>query len=194
MKQDFWWQDWEKFNCRYIAFRLSLFAYLKRTTVPLSEFFAGAKMNLPVDDHVKIPKLEDIKVVELQKRYPETEKIAFQMGTSYLNAGGAPFDSFMYLQTERGEPLLLAFQMKLSYSKSQTGQVINDSLIHDEYNKVKKVVDETLHNTQFLCIILGRCDGRFKDHLPDNCVIVSKAEQKNFYGESYYHRLNNIDV
>jgi hypothetical protein len=190
ISRDFWWQDWEIFNRDYIAFRLSLFAFLKRPTIPLSEFFAGAKMNLPVDHNVKIPKVEDIKVVNLKKRYPETENISFQFGTSYLNSPGAAFDSFMYLQTESNGPIMLAFQMKLSNPKSQVPLVINDSLIRTEYKKIKNVVDTRIPDTYFLCIILGRCEGKFKEDIPDNCVIVSKEEQKSFYGESYYQRLN----
>ncbi|EPZ33984.1 Spindle assembly checkpoint component Mad1 domain-containing protein [Rozella allomycis CSF55] len=47
--RDIGWQDWETFNQYYIAFRLSLYAFLEKTTVLLTEFFNGAVNNFPED-------------------------------------------------------------------------------------------------------------------------------------------------
>ena len=53
-------------------------------------------------------------------------------------------------------------------------------------------MSEYVAGTEFVAIILGRCRGTFSENmLPSQCVVVSKEQQMNFYGESYYHRLNN---
>ncbi|KAJ2991733.1 hypothetical protein HDV02_003506 [Globomyces sp. JEL0801] len=187
---DFWWNDWQVFNRNYIAFRLSLFAYLGVTTVSLKEFFAGAKMNISVNIDIKIPSLEALKVSKIDYCYPST-KPSIAIGDIVLNADGAPFDSFLYLDTNTN-PLLFAFQMKLAKQATTTNQVICDDTIEREFNKINNAVSESILGTNFVAIILGRCEGTFSENnLPRNCVVVSKEQQLKFYGESYYHRLNN---
>ena len=189
-KRNFLWQDWELFNRNYIAFRLSLFAYLGEKTIPLKKFFAGAKMNIPVDIDINIPPLAAIKVSKIDCRYPLTNASNFEIGDHVLNAAGAPFDSFLYLESNNGR-LLLAFQMKLANQDSQTKQVITNNSVNVEFNKINNVVQECLPGTDFICIILGRCDGKFDENqLPSKCAVVSREEQMEFYGESYYHQLN----
>ena len=191
IEKDFWWQDWEVFNRNYIAFRLSLFAYLGETTVSLKKFFAGAKMNIPIDIDIKIPSLTALKVSKIDYRYPSTRAPAFDIGDNVLNADGAPFDSFLYLNTTT-KPLLFAFQMKLAKHDSTTQQVISNNTVNHEFNKINNAVSEYVAGTEFVAIILGRCRGTFFENmLPSKCVVVSKEQQMNFYGESYYHRLNN---
>ena len=191
IEKDFWWQDWEVFNRNYNAFRLSLFAYLGETTVSLKKFFAGAKMNIPVDIDIKIPSLAALKVSKIDYRYPSTRAPAFDIGDNVLNGDGAPFDSFLYLDTTT-KPLLFAFQMKLAQHDSTTQQVISNDTVNHEFNKINNSVSEYVAGTDFVAIILGRCRGTFSENmLPSKCVVVSKEQQMNFYGESYYHRLNN---
>jgi hypothetical protein len=192
IEKDFWWQDWEVFNRNYIAFRLSLFAYLGETTVSLKDFFAGAKMNIPVDIDIKIPPLATLKVSKIEFRYPSTKAPAFDVGDNVLNADGAPFDSFLYLETT-SHPLLLAFQMKLAKLDSTNQQVIRNDTVDLEFNKINNAVSKYLAGTDFVAVILGRCRGSFSEsNLPSKCVVVSKEQQMDFYGESYYHRLNNV--
>ena len=187
---DFWWQDWEVFNWNYISFRLSLFAYLGVTTVSLKKFFAGARMNIPIDIDIQIPSLTALKVSKIDYRYPSTQAPAFDIGHNVLNGDGAPFDSFLYLNTTT-KPLLLAFQMKLAKQDSANQQVISNDTVDHEFNKINEAVSKHVPGTDFVAIILGRCEGTFSDNLPSKCVVVCKEEQMNFYGESYYHRLNN---
>ena len=190
IQKDFWWQDWEIFNRNYIAFRLSLYAYLGVTKVSLKEFFSGAKMNIPADIDIKIPPLDALTVSKIDYRYPSTQAPSFEIGDSVLNADGAPFDSFLYLDTAT-HCVLLAFQMKFAKLDSGTPQVICDATVNIEFNKINKAVSKYLAGTDFVVVILGRCCGTFsEDHLPSKCVIVAKEQQMHFYGESYYHRLN----
>ena len=190
IEKDFWWQDWEVFNRNYIAFRLSLFEYLGETTVSLKEFFAGAKMNVPVNIDIKIPRLADLKVSKIDYRYPSTRAPAFDIGDHVLNADGAPFDSFLYLDTIAG-PLLFAYQMKLAKQDSTTQQILSHDSVNHEFNKINKAIAENLAGTDFVCVILGRCEGTFSENkLPSKCVVVAREDQPSFYGESYYHRLN----
>ena len=188
---DFWWQDWEVFNRNYVAFRLSLFAYLGYSTASLTKFFAGAKMNIPADIELKIPSLETLKVSKIDYLYPSTKAPAFEIGDNVFNGNGAPFDSFLYLEATTGR-LLLALQMKLANHDSQKKQVVSDETVDREFKKIERAVANYLPGTDFVCIILGRCSGTFTENkLPSKCVVVSREEQLNFYGESYYHRLNN---
>jgi hypothetical protein len=191
IERDFWWQDWEVFNRDYIAFRLSLFAYLGKTKVPLKEFFAGAKMNIPVDIDINIPPIEELKISKVSNQYP-LSAAAFTIGDSVLNAAGAPFDSFLYLDTTSNARLLLALQMKLANQDSTTQQVISNETVDDEFNKINNALANHIPGTDFVCIILGRCEGSFTEsNLPSKCVVVSREEQLSFYGESFYQRLNN---
>jgi hypothetical protein len=90
------------------------------------------------------------------------------------------------------KPLLFAFQMKLAKQDSTTPQVISDETLNIEFNKINNAMSKYREGTDFVCVILGRCRGTFsEDKLPSKCIVVSKEEQMNFYGESYYHRLNN---
>ena len=191
IQESFWCQDWELFNWNYIAFRLSLYAYLGTHTVSLKEFFAGAKKNIPDDIQIKIPSFESLKHSKISFRYPSTRAPFFAVGDMVLNANGAPFDSFLYLETT-ADPLLLAFQMKLANEDSQTPQVISDDTVNREFTKINNTISTHLPGTDFVCIILGFCRGTFDEkRLPSKCVVISREEQMNFYGESYYHRLNN---
>jgi hypothetical protein len=66
-----WWQNWQVFNWKYIIFRLSLYAYLEIRSVPLKDFFVGAKMNLPIDIEIKIPQLSSLKKSKNSGSFPQ---------------------------------------------------------------------------------------------------------------------------
>jgi hypothetical protein len=188
ISKNFRWQDWEEFNRNYIAFRLSLYSYLKKSTVSIEKLFSGGKMNISTDLKIKIPSV--INIDKMDYRYPNGESCNIKVGTSFLNEAGAPFDSFMYVETIHDKPLLLAFQMKLSNLDSKSPMILNDQVINKEYNKIKNSVESLLPETDFICIILGRCEGNFDEtKIPTNCIVMSKKEQMTYYGESYYHRL-----
>ena len=192
---DYWWQDWEVFNCNYIAFRLSLFSYQGIRSISLQQLFNGAKFSKLADIRIKIPTESEIIVSKINYRYPSTKAPQFDSGNSVLNGGGAPFDSFIYLEQETpgndDKRLLLALQTKLAYQDSGRPQLITNVLVNDEYQKINDTISNFIPGTDFVGVILGHCDGDFTEgNLPSNCVVVSKNEQKNFYGKAYYHRLN----
>ena len=102
------------------------------------------------------------------------------------------FDSFLYLETTTKDLLLLAFQMKLA---DQDSQVISDNTVNHEFMKINDCVAKHLNGIDFLCIILGRCDGSFDESkIPSKCVVLSRQEQLEFYGPFYSQRLNNAEA
>ena len=150
-------------------------------------------MNIPVDIDIKIPVLAALKVSKIDYRYPSTRAPAFDIGDHVLNGDGAPFDSFLYLDTTT-KPLLFAFQMKFTHQDSTIQQVLGNDNVDYEFNKINNAVSKYVAGTDFVAIILGRCRGEFSENkLPSKCVVVSKEQQMHFYGESYYHRLNIDD-
>ncbi|KAI3655320.1 hypothetical protein MP638_003718, partial [Amoeboaphelidium occidentale] len=97
------WQDWEKFNRNYLMFRLSLYRYLEEESTTLRELLKGAKTSFPenFDIEIKIPVEEELKIIQTNERFPTSKNVPFPTGTGVLNAAGAPFDAFMYLETVR---------------------------------------------------------------------------------------------
>jgi hypothetical protein len=82
--------------------------------------------------------------------------------------------------------------MKLAKLDSANQLVIRNETVDEEFNKINNAVSKDLAGTDFVAIILGRCRGSFSEsQLPSKCVAVSKEQQMDFYGESYYQRLNN---
>ncbi|RKP17554.1 hypothetical protein ROZALSC1DRAFT_24088 [Rozella allomycis CSF55] len=188
--RDIGWQDWEIFNQYYIAFRLSLYAFLEKTTVLLTEFFNGAVNNFPEDTSIIIPPLEKIKVVKLKHRYPSKSSSSLcDIGTCFLNVSGASFDVGVWLQTKVGvsvKKTLFALQMKFSDSK----RPFNDDLVKEEYKNVYDSVTEYLETSDFISIMLCRKDGEFSENeLPENSAVVANSELLAYFGDSYYQRL-----
>ena len=183
-------QSWEEFNCDYMAFRLSLFSKLGITTTPLSKFLAGAKMNIPADIILKIPSINDIKTRKINFQYPSTNQVESDIGTCVLNAPNAAFDAFVYLETTTGK-LLFAQQMKLADTDSESPQKITNALINEEYHKVNNSIARHIPNTDFILLVLGRCEGVFDEKmLPSKCAVVAMNEFQEFYGEAYCQHLN----
>ena len=87
----------------------------------------------------------------------------------------------------------MALQMKLGYLDSKNPQTITDQKINDEYNKINSAVFNHLKGTDFVAVILGRCEGKFAEgQIPSKSVVVSKAEHDVFYGAPFYYRLNKM--
>lgn len=148
-----YWQNWEEFNSSYMAFRLSLFSKLEITTIPLAEFLSGAQMNIPYDVVIRIPSLDDIKTTRLDQRHPSTIHTEFPVGTCVLNAYGAAYDAFVYLETST-EKLLVAQQMKFASLDSRNPQTITNDSINEEYHKVNNSIAQNIPNTDFILLVL----------------------------------------
>ena len=186
------WQSWEEFNCYYMAFRISLFSILGKTTTSLSTFLSGAQMNIPIDIVLKIPSINDIKTTRLYRKYPSTIQTEFPIGTCVLNASGSPFDAFVYLETTVGK-LLIAQQMKLASPDSGKPQKITSDLVNEEYHKVNNSIAQHIPKTDFILLVLGYCEGNYDiEKLPSKCAVVASNQFQEFYGESYSQHLNNF--
>lgn len=189
------WQDWEKFNRNYLVFRLSLYSYLEEESTTLRELFKGVKTSFPhgFDIKIQIPVKEKLEIIQAKERFPTSKNEPFPVGTGVLNAAGAPFDAFMYLETVKNEKLLVALQMKLANSDSKSPQIIDDNKINVEWNKMNKAISENLPGTNFVGVILGRCEGRFNENnLPGKCLVITKNEHEDYYGDLYYHRIQLV--
>ena len=183
------WQTWEEFNWYYMAFRLSLFSKLEMTSISLSVFLSGAKMNIPNDIILKIPCINDIKTWKRKNRYPSTDQTDLPIGTCVLNAPGAAFDAFFYLETTQGK-LLFAQQMKLASKNSESPQKITIDSITEEYHKVNDSIANHIPKTDFILLVLGRCEGNYNaERLPSKCAVITLSEFQDFYGDMYFEYL-----
>ncbi|RUS13439.1 hypothetical protein BC937DRAFT_95336, partial [Endogone sp. FLAS-F59071] len=70
------WGQWEKFNIKFWALRLSLLSAAGKTTANLEELFPGAEFtsNCP-DFKVMIPDFSEMEMHELLNKYPESQKV-----------------------------------------------------------------------------------------------------------------------
>ena len=193
--QDYWWQDWEKFSCNYFAFRLSLFSYLEHKKLSLSTYFSGAKCNLVADTHFRVPSLGEISAPQkLSSRFPEN-KGDFESYVFVLNADGAPFDAFVYLDTLDNKKILLAFQMKFSNRATKNPRPLSLALLEAELTKARGAVAEHLPGTELVLVFPAHCDKApdlTADTIPAGCIIITKDEERDVYGELYYHRLERL--
>ena len=191
IERDFFWQNWEKFNRNYFAFRLSLYSVLGRKELRLSEYLSGATINIPDSMILKVPSIDHICVDVAKHRYPTTETPSFDIGTFVLNCSGAPFDAFCWLELVSNDTILLTLEMKLAMPESNRGQAIKNSKINQTFLKINDSMAAYLPGSQFVVIILGRCNGDFKQKdLPGKCAVITKDQQRHFYGDAFYRRLN----
>ena len=83
--------------------------------------------------------------------------------------------------------------MKFANDKSANQQVLTTELMLEQYTKVNNAVSVHIRETDFVCVILARCNGSFDvSKVPIKGVAVSRNELKSFYGDAYYQRLNRF--
>ena len=194
INHDYWWQNWEVFNQRFLAFRLSLFSYLDKSNVSLAQLFHGAIFSEQFDaTTIVVPTISDIKLTTINFRYPTTKREqSFSTAEFVLNGDGAAFDAFSYLQTQSSKTLF-ALQMKFSKLETKNPLKIDDKLIHTEYEKVRDSIKNSLPGIDFVFVLIAHCHAVLnRENLPPNCIIISIAEESLFYGQSYYQRLNRL--
>lgn len=187
------WQTWEVFNVYYFAFRLSLFSAVNRSRISLDEFFSGAILRVDESIELIIPSSVQVKVKELERQFPAAgENESFDCGTVLKNKDGAPFDAFTYLECQHGKRILLAFQMKFSYTDSKYPQKISNRMIDKEYSKTQDAIQSLIPGTDFVFVLTGRCDSNFDEKkLPMNCVIVGNERRRDFYGDFFLQRITD---
>ncbi|CAG8707452.1 2844_t:CDS:1, partial [Acaulospora colombiana] len=196
-EEQFYWQQWENFNVNFWALRMCLLSVLGYKTIKLKELLKGALYSdLDMDEDVDIPDYNSIQVHYLSKRYPFDDNILYSNSQSceishydnnkiYKNGEDAECDRFSFLIINRGQPMLLALQMKWRDLESENPQKIHDKLISNEYNKVKDFA-RNIGLDNWLLIILSNCSSTFnKTLLPTRCAIVDKNNFTEFYGKIY---------
>ena len=182
LDQHMQWQDWEVFGCSYVAFRLSLFTVLEYTTLPLSEFLSGATIHCPNDVSITLPPNQSVNCIAIPNQFPSTCKGSFSNGECVLNASGAPFDAFVYLQSTNCR-LLIAMQMKFANATSVSPQQVTIKTIEAEYEKSSASIKMHLPETPFFFLLLAHCHGNYDlSNIPDNCAIVTIENQADFFG------------
>ncbi|CAG8567970.1 9766_t:CDS:2 [Ambispora leptoticha] len=199
-EEQFYWQQWENFNVNFWALRMCLLSVLGYKTIKLKELLKGALYSdVDMDVDVDIPDYNSVQVHYLSKRYPFDDNVLDSNGQSceishndnnkiYKNGEGAGCDEFSFLIINRGQPMLLALQMKWRDLESENPQKINDKLISKEYNKVKDFARK-IGLDNWLLIILSNCSSTFnKTLLPTRCAIVDKNNFIEFYGKIYSSR------
>ncbi|CAG8734014.1 8785_t:CDS:2, partial [Gigaspora rosea] len=183
-EEQFYWQQWEKFNINFWALRICLFSVLGYKTIKLKELLKGAlHSDVDMDVEVDIPDYNSVQVHYLSRRYPSDDSVLDFDGQSC-----AEFDGFSFLITNCGQPILLALQMKWRDLESENPQIINDNLINKEYSRVEDVA-RRIGLGKWLLLILSNCSSTFnKNLLPRRCAIVEKNNFKEFYGKIYSSR------
>ncbi|CAG8681917.1 7737_t:CDS:2 [Dentiscutata erythropus] len=183
-EEQFYWQQWEKFNINFWALRICLFSVLGYKTIKLKELLKGAlHSDVDMDVDVNIPDHNLVQVHYLSRRYPSDDCVLDFDGQSC-----AEFDGFSFLITNCGQPILLALQMKWQDLESENPQIINDNLVNKEYSRVEDVA-RRIGLDKWLLLILSNCSSTFnKNLLPRRCAIVEKNNFKKFYGKIYSSR------
>ncbi|RKP16012.1 hypothetical protein ROZALSC1DRAFT_25766, partial [Rozella allomycis CSF55] len=134
--KDIWWQDWEVFNCKYLALRLACFSYLGMHNVTLADFYKGANI-IGHDAAVIIPPLGTIqKSTDINYRFPSlSNQTRFPVGQFVRNGAGAAFDGFGELEKVDHSIILNALQMTFHDDGTQSPKLINNMLIYNEFEK-----------------------------------------------------------
>ncbi|CAG8543031.1 3327_t:CDS:2, partial [Acaulospora colombiana] len=199
-EEQFYWQQWENFNVNFWALRMCLLSVLGYKAIKLKELLKGALYSdVDMDVDVDIPDYNSVQVHYLSGRYPSDDNVLDSNGQSceishndnnkiYKNGEGAVCDGFSFLIINRGQPMLLALQMKWRDLESENPQKINDKMISKEYNKVKDFARK-IGLDNWLLLILSNCSSTFnKSLLPTRCAIVDKNNFIEFYGKIYSSR------
>ena len=186
-----YWQNWEDFNWRYMAFRLSLYSFLGKTEIKLAELFGGSIHEFSNLITIKVPCLDKIDAIKLTHIYPNSD---FKQvpGVCYKNADHGSFDSFMLLNTTSNENLYLIIQSMHANSDSASPQVIKQQTINAEFGKINETMNTKDIKRDFVCIYLCNCDQVEGDLIfASKSVLVTKAQHRAFFGPAYLQL--NID-
>jgi hypothetical protein len=109
--------------------------------------------------------MSSIKLTTINYRYPITKSghaTSFASAEFVFNGDRVAFNAFSYLQTQSGK-LLFAIQMKYGKMYAKNPQKIDENLIHSEYEKVQKFINDSLPGTDFVFVLIANCQV-FLDH------------------------------
>ncbi|PKC10159.1 hypothetical protein RhiirA5_414692 [Rhizophagus irregularis] len=197
IKQDshVFWESFEFFNVKFWTLRLTLLSILNKD-VTIKDLFRGAygfnEFEFLENQEYKFKLLDEssIKYQELKHRYPHTSRNEhLSPCTVYKNCKGAPFDIFFFINN-----CLFAIQVKSSDATTNQPQTLSKKIIQDEYEKTEKAYKELKAKIPelkdwmlFICTNGPKTEDAL-DLLQSNCLVVYKANFKDFYGYTYSSR------
>ncbi|CAB5212849.1 unnamed protein product [Rhizophagus irregularis] len=207
------WQNFEDFNAKFLALRLSLFRLLGYEKINLKTLLKGAEFSHEFQNfEVVLPETKDIKLYKLQHRYPATKTYEKQKAKSanlpdmrngyfeldllddtkkytgcvFLNAAGAPWDVFVLLKDGSSEFVIcLALQAKLTTTSKL---IINQDLFDNEHKKVTENMEKI--DPKWVLLFLTNADQKDNLSISDrpNSALVSMEKMQEFYGYTYASR------
>ncbi|GBB92697.1 hypothetical protein RclHR1_20430004 [Rhizophagus clarus] len=208
-----YWQNFEDFNAKFWALRLSLFRLLGYKKIKLRELLKGAKFSRGFPEEAEIILPEDIKLCKLRHRYPATEanenknmnemeesfrcytkldclknediKNEKYMNFVFLNAPGAPWDVFSFLNYESSETGIFCVAQQIKYTNVETleTRTIDQDSFNDEYEKDVPVDDWAL-----LFLTIAESKESLNIKCKNNSALVSRKQFQDFYGFTYASR------
>ena len=68
--------------------------------------------------------------------------------------------------------------------------MVDATTLRNEFDKIQVTMDSLLPNTDFMVVMLCRCERNVDDKdIPENCIVASMSELEHFYGHYYFDRL-----
>ncbi|GES82511.1 hypothetical protein GLOIN_2v1593312 [Rhizophagus clarus] len=185
------WESFEFFNVKFWTLRLTLLSILNNgKNVTIKDLFRGTydlcgfEFLEREESGFKLIDESSIKYKELKHRYPNTSQDEhLSPCTVYKNCKGAPFDLFFFIDN-----YFFAIQVKSSDATTNRPQTLSKKMINDEYNKTEKAYKELKEKIPelkdwmlFICTNGPKTEDAL-DLLHSNCLVIYKANFKDFYG------------
>ncbi|GBC01453.1 hypothetical protein RclHR1_00420015 [Rhizophagus clarus] len=217
-----YWQNFEDFNAKFWALRLSLFRLLGYKKIKLGELLNGAKFSRGFPEEAEIVLPEDTKLCKLRHGYPATEtnenknmngmeesfrcytkldclknediKNEKYMDFVFLNAPGAPWDVFNFLNYESSETGIFCVARQIKYTNIET-MIIDQDSFNDEYERVSKAIkDVPIDNWALLFLTNAESRESLNITCKNNSALVSRKQFQDFYGFTYASRAQFASV
>jgi hypothetical protein len=198
------WGQWEIFNIKFWALRLSLLSAAGKTTANLEELFPDAEFTSSCPNFkVTIPDFSEMEMHELLNKYPESQEVSDRNGQNhsdlhtkfnkvFVNGKNALIDGFSFLQQpETANDLMICFQMKLAEDGSMNLSDITANDLEDESDNFRNA-QELLHdqNLDYVFVILSNRHKTKAAKFPCdiNGILVHRENFKSYYGYTFAGR------
>jgi len=198
------WGQWEKFNIKFWALRLSLLSAAGKTTANLEELFPDAEFTSSCPNFkVTIPDFSEMEMHELLNKYPESQEVSDLNGQNhsdlhtkfnkvFVNGKTALIDGFSFLeQPKTANDLMICFQMKLAEDGSMNLSDITTKDLKAESDKFLSA-QELLRNQnlEYVFVVLSnRHKPKDTDFPRDiNGILVHRENFKSYYGYTFAGR------
>jgi hypothetical protein len=199
------WAQWEKFNIKFWALRLSLLSAAGKKTANLKELFPGAEFTSSCPNFkVTIPDFSEMGMHLLLNKYPESQEVLdhtdqkhsdlhTKFNKVFVNGDTALIDGFSFLQQpETANGLMICFQMKLAQDNlSKNLSDINAKALEEESGKFGKV-QKLLHdqNLDYVFVVLSNRHKTKHTKFPANIkgILVHRENFKSYYGYTFAGR------